>query len=363
MRGPGRSIFGWGSPQPYAFFSFIFRPMTDIGGKRPRDGATAPGVASSSPLNPPADSMMPDKSPLEYEREHVHEVYDAIAPHFSSTRYRPWPQVRDFVQGYVASVMEAHTAGEGKTGRPAPSVWLGDVGCGNGKNMCIPPTGGISPDAVFAVGCDRSIPLMRAAQLGAVRRKEITVTQVEEGGGEEAPREVEGEVKKDRKVKQVITKTTTVDIPEALLKGLEMVGSDGLETPFRSGLFDIVLSIAVIHHFSTPERRKDAVRELLRLVRPGTGRVLVYVWAKEQDKHRGEGCDVMIPWEMHRAFDSSSKTYQRYYHLFKQGELEELCREIDAEGVAAGPGGIRCSVERSYFDKENWCAVLSRPPP
>lgn len=385
--------------------------MSQCGEKRPREETTDSNnanevVTAASPIQPvvvptttltPAgtvpsssSSLLPceSKDPLVYEREHVHQVYDAIAPHFSSTRYRPWPHVRDFVQDYIAGVIEAHTNTVAEAG-PRPSVWLADVGCGNGKNMCIPPTppkntGGTSSSAavvkadeegeemasIYAVGCDRSIPLMRASQLGAVRKKEFTVTTVgppptpptpatEEAG--EGTVEAGGKKsgKKANKVKKVITKSTVLDVPDALLKGLEMVGSDGLSTPFRSGLFDLVLSIAVIHHFSNPERRKEAVKELLRLARPGTGRVLIYVWAKEQEKHRGDGCDVMIPWEMHQAFDSTTTTYQRYYHLFKDGELEGMCREIDEEGKAAG--GIRCTIEKSYFDKENWCVILSKP--
>jgi len=27
------------------------------------------------------------------EKKHVYEVYDKIAPHFSNTRYKPWPQI------------------------------------------------------------------------------------------------------------------------------------------------------------------------------------------------------------------------------------------------------------------------------
>ena len=30
-------------------------------------------------------------SATEMEKKHVYEVYDKIAPHFSNTRYKPWP--------------------------------------------------------------------------------------------------------------------------------------------------------------------------------------------------------------------------------------------------------------------------------
>ncbi|OBS64061.1 hypothetical protein A6R68_07400 [Neotoma lepida] len=57
---------------------------------------------------------------------------------------------------------------------------------------------------------------------------------------------------------------------------------DALSVPFRSGSFDACISIAVIHHFSTADRRVAALQELSRLLRPG-GQALIYVWAMEQE--------------------------------------------------------------------------------
>ena len=47
---------------------------------------------------------------------------------------------------------------------------------------------------------------------------------------------------------------------------------------------DAALSIAVIHHIATAERRVMALRELSRVLRVG-GRVIISVWAMEQ-RHR-----------------------------------------------------------------------------
>ncbi|KAL9097901.1 MAG: hypothetical protein Q9165_000227 [Trypethelium subeluteriae] len=61
----------------------------------------------------------------EYEKEHVHSVYERIAPHFSSTRYkvgifyRSWPIVEKFLREL-----------------PDGSIGL-DVGCGNGKYLAV----------------------------------------------------------------------------------------------------------------------------------------------------------------------------------------------------------------------------------
>ena len=56
----------------------------------------------------------PSESPDAYESTHVHSVYEAIAPHFSATRHKPWPLVTSFLLA-----------------QPPGAVGL-DVGCGNG---------------------------------------------------------------------------------------------------------------------------------------------------------------------------------------------------------------------------------------
>jgi tRNA (uracil-5-)-methyltransferase TRM9 len=102
------------------------------------------------------------------------------------------------------------------------------------------------------------------------------------------------------------------------------------------------------------------------------GKALVYVWALEQkDSRRGwdEGHeqDVMVPWvlkqkkekkpKQRRGEESHSggqeqeqegdKTFLRYYHLYKKGELEQDIGEA---------GGV---VLESGYEKDNWWAIAS----
>lgn len=65
---------------------------------------------------------------------------------------------------------------------------------------------------------------------------------------------------------------------------LQVMVSDNLALPFRDESFDAALSIAVIHHFATTERRVRALRELARILKIG-GRLMISVWAMEQ-RHR-----------------------------------------------------------------------------
>lgn len=195
------------------------------------------------------------------------------------------------------------------------------------------------------------------------------------------------------------------------------------------------------------ERRLAAVRELVRLLKPG-GQALVYVWAYEQEYNKqkskylkdhnkpqnGEKSkdkpeegqepheepsvlttshldnnytgglkddskmtegklsvhtnrtafnsqDLLVPWHLkgrktrgEEEFSSGLHTtncpdsklspsvdtsqvpggssvpvFHRYYHVFQQGELEQLC--IEVTGV---------EVQTSYHDQGNWCVILQK---
>ncbi|TRY73081.1 hypothetical protein TCAL_12909 [Tigriopus californicus] len=86
-------------------------------------------------------------------------------------------------------------------------------------------------------------------------------------------------------------------------KDHEIVHCDNLALPFRDETLDAVLSVAVIHHIATVERRVRALRELARVLRVG-GRVMISVWAMEQRHRKFESQDVLIPW--HRPAPSST---------------------------------------------------------
>ena len=60
---------------------------------------------------------------------------------------------------------------------------------------------------------------------------------------------------------------------------------DNLYIPFKSNIFDHVISIGVIHHLSTEKRRIKAIQELTRILKPG-GKLMIYVWAMEQKKRK-----------------------------------------------------------------------------
>ncbi|XP_076642912.1 class I SAM-dependent methyltransferase fire dancer isoform X1 [Halictus rubicundus] len=89
----------------------------------------------------------------------------------------------------------------------------------------------------------------------------------------------------------------------------EVLICDNLALPFRDGSFDAVLSIAVVHHFATTERRVHALKELARVLRIG-GRLVISVWAMEQRHRKFQSQDVLVPWP--KAYCANSKNKSKY---------------------------------------------------
>ena len=77
--------------------------------------------------------------------------------------------------------------------------------------------------------------------------------------------------------------------------------------PVRSKTVDRVISIAVIHHFSTDSLRIQALEEIYRVLRVG-GQALIYVWAYEQEHKKFQQQDVFVKWNLQ---DSYTKNKQK----------------------------------------------------
>ena len=133
-------------------------------------------------------------------------------------------------------------------------------------------------------------------------------------------------------------------------KGINCIIADNLSLPFEDNYFDYVLSIAVIHHFCNTERRLKALSELIRVTKK-YGEILVYVWAKEQSKYIYEkNNDILIPWKLQKKYNKGdNETYNRYYHLFDEGELEDLLQSFD--NVRIKKKGYQCN---------NWYVIISK---
>ncbi|KAG6333957.1 hypothetical protein ID866_5125 [Astraeus odoratus] len=271
-----------------------------------------------------------------YEDQHVHAVYDQIASHFSSTRYKPWPIISAFLNSL-------------------PTGWVGlDSGTGNGKYLPLPAD---RPGSVLTIGLDRSWNLL----------------QIAKHAGSDA----------------------------GVLVTREVVFGDVLGNGWRPGAFDYAISIATIHHLASPQRRKLAVQRLLQCVSPSHGRILIYVWAIEQDHlskrnipvYEGgdglDGKDVFVPWVMAQQTSTRNQekkcqlreqdgswdeehaaqipVYNRYYHMFAIGELTKLAQEAAREmGLVVSPpitdrsNELGCEIARDGWERSNYYVELRR---
>ncbi|XP_054015157.1 alkylated DNA repair protein alkB homolog 8 isoform X3 [Hylaeus anthracinus] len=250
------------------------------------------------------DTLIDNKVATGIENSYVHEVYEKISSHFDETRHKQWPNVSKFLQSL------------------SPGDILLDVGCGNGKYLH-------EQKHIFKIGCDRSQNLMKICHS----------------------------------------------------KNFEVFLSDCLYLPYKSNSLDAAISIAVIHHLSTHERRKQAISELARVLKPN-GKCLIYVWAKEQEKDSTRSAylkynittkenepackqklteygvtlpvhenrtkfvstDMLVPWKRKGGGD-----FLRYYHVFEENELAQLCSEVFA-----------FTIKNTYYDQGNWCVLLQK---
>lgn len=239
-----------------------------------------------------------------------------------------------------------------------------DIGCGNGKYLQC-------NNNALTIGCDRSSGLINAC----LERAKI----INEDG---------------------------TNLPNAFR-------CDCLHIPVRSQAVDACISIAVIHHLATAERRLAAIREMARLLRSG-GRALIYVWAKDQRANDNKKSayllqnkalnkkkttveqqrqcaaevlqqlqtedfkssihgapqlpvhtnrtdfmqqDVLVPWKLKGApatikdtnNHAPSSTYLRYYHVFESGELEAMLAQVPDVELV-----------QSYYDQGNHCVIFER---
>ncbi|XP_048244026.1 alkylated DNA repair protein alkB homolog 8-like [Haliotis rufescens] len=106
--------------------SFTFRKLTAHAGV---DVQSIKEEQRESPCLPDTEAAA-----VQLEHDHVHQVYDDIADHFSGTRHSTWPEIADFIHSQPTGTL------------------LADIGCGNGKYL------GVNTN-IYELGSDRSVNL------------------------------------------------------------------------------------------------------------------------------------------------------------------------------------------------------------
>ncbi|KAL7463241.1 hypothetical protein ACHAXS_003612 [Conticribra weissflogii] len=291
----------------------------------PRWGQVPETTTNSNPeIGISTHSSATDRSDLitpETESKHVHAVYDAIATQWHHTRGKRgvlWPGATQFLENLP------------------PGSIVADIGCGDGKYFS-----SIIGCGSYVIGTDISLPLLKTASSGS--------------GGEGGPQH------------QQLSKEK-----ETLITRPAVAVADCIHLPLRTGSCDAAICIAVMHHLSTVGRRIRCIAELARVVKVG-GMINIQAWALEQEndsKRKFHGTDVLVPFNAQpkylqagnsregngapsknapvvdakgkgvaqmlsenydgAEFDSKKNLviFQRYCHMYRQGELEELVAQV-----------------------------------
>lgn len=250
----------------------------------------------------------------------LNSVYEAIASHFSDTRYKPWP----LIPAFLASL-------------PSGSVGA-DLGCGNGKYLgvrsCL--AGASAEDLVIREGDKMSVEVLTSSagregsgsgsgssrsifMLGIDRSANLVdlaadnfAASSSDGGKSSRAAEHNG-----AKSKRMSSPDRGDTRQQRQRRRNEVAVGNAIYSCLRTGSIDYAISIATIHHMATWERRRAAVAEMIRIVRPqkedstarplplptndarrredrqhgsedypglgeGAGRFLIVVWALEQ---------------------------------------------------------------------------------
>lgn len=383
--------------------SFTFRKVREgecnCGNRRVCDSAIQNSGYDPNKGAASSDSISDDIQAMRLEQQHVLQVYDQIAGHFSATRYKPWPNVLEFVNSL-----------------PLGAALL-DVGCGNGKYLG-------HNEKIFQMGCDTSYELVKICNtrgfevltsnclqlpfrdstfdaviciavihhLASEERRLASLKEMARVlriGGQGlvyvwAMEQQRGK-KKSAYLKQ--NKANRKDEGHGEYVGAnatsDMDTESGKSDSFSSGLKKEIMQESpksqVLQDAPLPVHvnRTEFVQQDMLV--PWKLKPQIKKDTKEKGKNKKSDsssnsisdndkssivCDNQQPKQVESKQGNSSTAasvlcdttvegqepvFHRYYHVFKQGELEALCGKLE---------GLK--VVKSYYDEGNWCVIFEK---
>lgn len=143
--------------------------------------------------------------------------------------------------------------------------------------------------------------------------------------------------------------SSLIEIARKRYPGVDFRVSNALNLPFARDYFDVIYSIAVLHHIPSQELRLAFLKESKRTLKP-SGILILTVWNLRRRDYwkinlkynilkilglsKLDLKDVLIPW---------GKSHDRYFHCFSLKELEKLVAEagfkIKETGILREPAG------------------------
>ena len=133
---------------------------------------------------------------------------------------------------------------------------------------------------------------------------------------------------------------------------IKTILTDVTDTSYPDNMFDSIISIAVIHHLNSIERRIKLFNEIGRILKPG-GQALITGWATKQVSSKSlnksikldKQNDYLIPWTLKDTLE----VFYRYYHLFEECEFENLVNQVENLKI------ISC-----VYDRDNWNIIVEK---
>ncbi|CCD23758.1 tRNA (carboxymethyluridine(34)-5-O)-methyltransferase NDAI_0C00970 [Naumovozyma dairenensis CBS 421] len=275
------------------------------------------------------------------EQEFVHDVYNEIAPHFSQTRYKPWPIVTSFLN-------------DQKTG----TIGI-DVGCGNGKYLNVNPN-------VFLIGSDRSSGLIECAH-DINNQYNILIAD-----GLNLPHRentfdfaisiavVHHWTTRERRIDAIAHIMSKVRSGGQVLIYCWALEQGESRRGYHEGMEQDVLVPWVLPETTKDTKKKGENSKIilkekmpdLTNIPPKDRSEFIANWKKEQEEKRVAAekerqKEEEKEWKSEN--DKESKTKYRFYHLYREGELEEDCKSA---------GGI---IVKTGYEKDNWYVMMSKP--
>ena len=131
---------------------------------------------------------------------------------------------------------------------------------------------------------------------------------------------------------------------------VELKKSNSSELPFEDNFFDFAIFIRALHCIETPKGRKKSLKELFRVLKPGS-ECLISVWNKNLQKFKDPKKDWLIPWQ------HNGREYLRYYYLYEREEFLDLLKKVGFEIIKVvdrdDPSGL--------FSKKNVIVDVKKP--
>jgi ubiquinone/menaquinone biosynthesis C-methylase UbiE len=105
------------------------------------------------------------------------------------------------------------------------------------------------------------------------------------------------------------------------------VQGDASCLPVSTGLVDLAVYVATLHHLPSRELRVASLDEVARVLAPG-GRALVSAWSTAHDRFDAEeGFDTTVDWTL-----PGGERVPRFYHIYSPDEFRA---DLDASGLEA----------------------------